>query len=174
MPRIPPVDPVQAAGKTKELLDAVQKRLGMVPNIMRTMAQSPSVLEAYLAFSGAMAHSSLPAALREQIALAVARVNQCRYCVAAHTALGKKAGLTETQVQESLQGRSSDPKADAAIQFARRVVEVRGHVTDGDVAALRQAGYGDAQIAESAAAVSLNIFTNYFNHIADPAIDFPV
>lgn len=174
MPRIQPVDPAQAEGKTKELLDAVQKRLGMIPNIMKTMAHSPAVLEAYLSFSGAMAHSSLPATLREQIALAVGEANQCHYCVAAHTALGKKAGLTETQILESRGGKSSDPKTNAAIQFARKVVESRAQVTDGDVVRLRETGYGDAQIAEIVAAVSLNIFTNYFNHVADPAIDFPI
>lgn len=174
MPRIQPVDPAQAEGKTKELLDAVQKRLGMVPNIMKTMAHSPAVLEAYLGFSGAMAHSSLPAALREQIALAVGEANQCHYCVAAHTALGKKAGLTETQILESRSGKSSDPKTNAAIQFARKVVESRAQVTDGDVVQLRETGYGDAQIAEIVAAVSLNIFTNYFNHVTDPVIDFPI
>lgn len=174
MPRIQPVNPAQAEGKTKELLDAVQKRLGMVPNIMKTMAHSPAVLEAYLGFSGAMAHSSLPAALREQIALAVGETNQCHYCVAAHTALGKKAGLTETQILESRGGKSSDPKTNAVIQFARKVVESRAQVTDGDVVRLRETGYGDPQIAEIVAAVSLNIFTNYFNHVADPVIDFPI
>lgn len=174
MPRIQPVDPAQAAGKTKELLDAVQKKLGRVPNLMKTMAHSPSVLEAYLAFSGAMARSSLPITLREQLALAVGQANQCRYCVAAHTALGRKAGLTDAQLQESLQGKSSDSKTDAALGFAKKVAETRANVTDEDVAKLRQAGYGDAQIVEIAAAVSLNVFTNYFNHIADPAIDFPV
>ena len=173
MPRIQPVDPAQAAGKTKELLDIVQKKMGSIPNIMKTMAQSPAVLEAYLGFSGAMATSSLPLALREQIALTVGETNRCGYCVAAHTVIGKKAGLTDLQAQESRQGRSSDPKIHAALQFTRKMVESQASVKDADIAKLREAGYGDTQIAELVAAISLNIFTNYFNHVADPVIDFP-
>jgi uncharacterized peroxidase-related enzyme len=173
MERISPVDPQAAQGKAKDLLDAVKAKLGMVPNMTRAMAASPSVLEAYLGISGALSHGVLPARVREQLALAVGQVNHCDYCVSAHSAIGRRVGLSDQDVLDSRRGTSADPKADALLRFARVVVEKQGVVDDADVAAVRDAGYGDAEIAEVVAHVALNVFTNYFNNVAGTAIDFP-
>jgi uncharacterized peroxidase-related enzyme len=173
MERITPVDHQNASGRAKELLDAVKSKMGMVPNLTRAMAVSPSVLEGYLGLSGALGHGVLPAKVREQLALSVSESNHCDYCVSAHSLLGKKSGLSDQEVTDSRRGTSADPKADALLHFAQTVVSKRGVVSDADLAAVRSAGYGDAEIAEVVAHVALNIFTNYFNNVAATTIDFP-
>lgn len=173
MERITPVNLQTAQGRTKELLDAVKAKLGMVPNMTRSMAVSPSVLEAYLGFAGALGHGVLPTRVKEQLALDVGEANHCDYCVSAHSANGKRVGLSEQDVLDSRRGTSADAKTDVLLQFARTVVEKRGIVEDADIKTVRDAGYGDAEIAEVVAHVALNTFTNYFNNVAATTIDFP-
>ena len=173
MARINPIDLNQAEGKAKILLDGVQKSLGMAPNLMRTLAHSPAALEAYLGFQKALGGGSLSASLREQIALAVSGANGCDYCAAAHTAVGKILGVDESELTASLRAASRDPKLQAALQFARTIVEKRGWVSDDDLAQVREAGYGDGELAEIIATVAATTFSNYFNHIAETEVDFP-
>lgn len=174
MPRIQPVNPDNAEGKAKTLLDGARKSLGMVPNLFATMANSPAVLEAYLSFQKALGGASLPAGLREQIALTVAGANGCDYCASAHTAIGNKLGVDATEMASNIKGFSADAKTQAVLDFAKAVVEGEGWVTDEDLKAVRDAGYSEGEIAEVVAAVALNIFTNYFNHVAGTEIDFPL
>ena len=173
MSRIHQIAPDSATGKAKELLDAVKGKIGLVPNITRAMANSPAALEGYLGLSGALGKGSLSAKNREQIALAVGQANQCDYCLAGHSAIGKMVGLTSDQILDSRRGTAIDPKSDAVIRFARKLVDERGRVSDADVAEVRAAGLDDGAIAEVVANVALNIFTNYFNHVAETDIDFP-
>lgn len=174
MNRIQPIDPRNASGKARELLDAVQAKLGATPNMMRALANGPAALDAYLSFSSALNRSSLPPKTREAIALAVGQANGCQYCVSAHTLLGAKAGLSSDEVVAARSGEASDPKLAATLRFALAVNQRQGRVQDSDLAAARAAGLTDGEIAETVAAVALNVFTNYFNHVADPQIDFPV
>lgn len=174
MARIQPVNHEAAEGKTKELLDAVQAKMGGVPNLLSTLAQGPAALESYLSLSGALAGSTLSAGLREQIALAVAGANNCAYCASAHTFLAKNAGVNEAERETNLRGESADPKTQAALTFARRVVAERGWIDDSALAEVRDAGFADGEVLEIVATVVLNIFTNYVNHIAETEIDFPV
>jgi len=173
MPRIQPIDVNQADERTRKVLDTVQKKLGRVPNIMKTMARGPAALQSYLAFSEAISGGSLKPALREQIALTIANVNECDYCAAAHGALARMAGVARDELGPNYQGHSSEPKVEAALQFARRIVERRGFVDDADLQQVRDAGYTDGQIVEIIAVAALNIFTNYFNHVARTESDFP-
>jgi uncharacterized peroxidase-related enzyme len=173
MSRITAVDRTHADGNVAQTFDAIQKTLGMVPNMMRTMAQSPSVLEGYLGLSGALGRGQLAPALQERIALAVAEANACDYCLSAHTALGRRAGLSDDELAASREGRSADASADAALRFAVAVLDRRGAVTDDELARVRAAGFPDAAIAEIIAHVALNVFTNYFNRAAATDIDFP-
>ncbi|TWT92124.1 Alkyl hydroperoxide reductase AhpD [Botrimarina colliarenosi] len=173
MPRIQPIDRTLAPPATAELLDGVQKKMGVVPNLIATMAQSRAVASAYLGFSQALASGSLSAQLRERIALAVGEANGCDYCVSAHTALAKQAGLTEQETCDARRAEATDEKEAAALQFAQQIVTDRGVVTDGNVERVRQVGYTDGEIAEIVAAVALNLFTNYFNHVAGTEVDFP-
>ncbi len=173
MSRIPQMNPESATGKAKELLDAVKSKLGLVPNMTRAMANSPAVLDGYLSLSGALSKGKLSAKVREQIALAVGEANGCDYCLAAHSAIGKMVGLTSEQILDSRRGTAVDPKAEAVMKFARRVVDERGRVSDVDLVTARAAGLDDAALAEVVANVALNLFTNYFNHVAETDIDFP-
>lgn len=173
MPRIAPVALASAQGPAKDLLTGVQKKFGMVPNMMATMAQSPAALDGYLSFSGALAKGSLDARVREQIALIVGQSNACDYCIAAHSVIGKGAGLTEAEVLAARRASASTPRVGAILALASKLVETRGHLTDVDLTAARGAGVSDAEIAETVANVALNIYTNYFNHVAATAIDFP-
>ena len=173
MQRILPVDPAQTAGKTKEHLDQLQKKFHRVPNMHATMANAPAVLDAYLALNAALSHSSLDAALRERIALTVGAANSCDYCLAAHGAGAKALKIDDAEIARAREAQSSNPHYQAALKFARAVVEDMGMVTDADMAAVKKAGWGDAAILEITAAVAANIFRNYFNHVVSTQVDFP-
>lgn len=173
MPRIIAIDPANATGKAKQLLDAVNAKLGLTPNLMRTLATAPAALEGYLNLNGALASGMLDAKFREQIALAVAQANSCEYCLAAHTALGSLAGLQAGEIAASRSSRSSDAKRDAGLKFAQAIVVQRGEVSDADLNKIRTAGYSDGDITEIVANVALNIYTNYINHVAQTSVDFP-
>ena len=173
MARITALDPTQTTGRAKTLLDGVAKKLGRVPNLMRTMAHAPAALDGYLALSGALASGELSAKQRELVALVVAEANLCDYCLAAHTAIGGMVGLGEAELLAARGARSSDPRTQALLTLARQLVVTRGHVRDSDLAAARAAGLGDGDVIEVTALVALNVLTNYINHVADTTIDFP-
>ncbi|GAA1253702.1 carboxymuconolactone decarboxylase family protein [Kitasatospora nipponensis] len=173
MSRLSTVDPDSAAPAAKVLLDKVDRMLGATPNMMRAMAVSPAVLEAYLSFSGSLAKGHLSAAVREQIALVAAVENSCAYCYAAHHVLGAGAGVSADDLAAGGHAEAADPKVTAALRFARAVIRDKGFVSDADLAAVRAAGYGDGEIGEIIGAVALNTFTNYFNSVARTELDFP-
>ena len=160
-------------GRARVLLDVVKDKLGLVPNMARAMANAPAALDGYLQLSGALARGTLSAKAREQIALAVAQANGCEYCLAAHAAVGKMVGLTAEQIQDSRRGSAVDPRADALVRFARKVIDVRGRVGAADLDEFRAAGFDDGAVAEVVANVALHVFTNYFNLVAETDIDFP-
>jgi uncharacterized peroxidase-related enzyme len=167
------VDAAPAA--SQPLLEAVRKQLGVVPNLFRLVARNPAALEGYLGLFGALAKGTLPAATRERIALAVAQVNGCDYCLSAHAYLGRNlAKLDDAEIAANRNGSSSDPKADAAVRFAAKVARERGQVAAADLAAVKAAGYDDPQIIEIVLHVALNTWTNYVNLVAATDIDFPV
>jgi uncharacterized peroxidase-related enzyme len=173
MSRIEPVNYEQASDEVRGLFDAVKAKLGTTPNMVKTMAQSPAVLESYLNFSGALAGGKLDARLREQIALIAAEVNGCSYCASAHTAIGKMVGLDGDAILAARKGHASDAKTEVALRFARNVILNRGEISDADVQEVSNAGFSAGEIGEIVANVALNIFTNYFNIVAGTEIDFP-
>jgi uncharacterized peroxidase-related enzyme len=173
MQRITAVNPAEATGKAKQLLDGVQAKLGMTPNLMKTLAAGPAALEAYLNFGAALATGHLDAKFREQIALAVAQANSCEYCLSAHSAIGKMVGLKPEEIATSREAHSADAKRDAGLQFVQALVVQRGVVSDRALAQVKAAGFSDGDIAEIVANVAVNIFTNYFNHVARTDVDFP-
>ncbi len=174
MARIEPLTIEAADPKAAELLANVKSNLGMVPNIFGTMANSPAVLEGYLSLSGSLGSATLSAQLNEQIALAVAGANTCDYCASAHTALGKMAGISQDEMTRNLGGTSEDPRTRLVLDFAREVVSEKGRVSDATLDTLRANGFADQQILEIFGQVMANIFTNYFNHLTETQIDFPV
>jgi uncharacterized peroxidase-related enzyme len=167
------VEAAQANEQQKELLDGVQKKLGMTPNLVRVFANSPAVLNGYLGLTDSLSGGTLGAKLSEEIALTVAESNGCEYCLAAHSTVGKMIGLNRDEILDARLGTSSDSRVEAALHFAKTVVEKRGWADEEDVTRVRNAGYDDGEIAEIIAHVVLNIFRNYFNHIAKTPIDFP-
>ena len=175
MTRIPTPTTIDAAPiASRPLLDAVRKQLGSVPNLFRLVANSPAALEGYLGMQAALDKGTLPAPTRERIALAVAEINGCNYCLAAHSYLARNlARLDDAEISANRAGGSHDAKADAAVRFAAAVARERGHVRTEDLDAVRAAGYDDAQVIEIVQHVALNTWTNYVNEVAQTDIDFP-
>lgn len=174
MTRLTALNPEEVTGKTKDLFNAVQAKLGVVPNMMRTMGNSPAVLEGYLGLSGALSHGKLSAKTGELIALSVSEENSCDYCVAAHTFIGEKLLKADPAIlHDARTGNSTDAKTEAILQFAKTLISKNGLVNDQDVSAVKNAGVSDAELAETVAHVALNVLTNYFNNTANTEIDFP-
>lgn len=172
MPRIPFVDPAKSAGRAKEVFEGPLK--GKHFNIFKSMAQSPAMLDMYLGIAGAMSKASLTHKEQEVIQLAIAEAQNCDYCAAAHTAIGKGAGLTEAQTIEARRGSMpSDAKLNALAKFALAIHEKKGFVNDADVATFKGAGYNDAQVAEVVGSYIQMMFTSTFNHVNDTPVDFP-
>ncbi|NMM11265.1 MAG: carboxymuconolactone decarboxylase family protein [Polaromonas sp.] len=170
---IPTVD--NSVAGSKPLLAAVLKQLGVVPNLMKLVGHSPAALEGYLALNGALGKGKLSVQLRERIALAVAEYNGCDYCLSAHDYLGQNvAKLSRAELDAAREGRSEDASTKAALQFALRVAQSRGRVSDADIATLRLAGFDEAAVIEIVANVAVNVLTNYINNVAQTDIDFPV
>jgi uncharacterized peroxidase-related enzyme len=174
MTRFTTVDPATAQGKSKELLDAVKSKLGIVPNMTRVMANSPVVLEGYLNLSGIVSGGNLQATLREKIALRTAQFNGCEYCLSAHTAIGGSLKIDDEQIIQARSGTATDPSDAAVLSFVDAVLETQGGVSDAQLEAIRTAGFGDEQIGEIIANVVVNLFTNYFNRAAQTDVDFPL
>jgi uncharacterized peroxidase-related enzyme len=173
MSRIPLIDRANASGERRELLDQIQSAFGATPAMFRAVANSPAALKSMWGSFGALGGGTIPAKLGEQIAVAIADRNDCEYCLAAHTMLGRKAGATAAEMSAAQQGEASDPQTAAALRFALKVVEQRAKVNDADVQALRNAGFSDEQIVEILAHVALNLFTNYVNVAFAVPVDFP-
>lgn len=173
MSRINLVTPTAATGDTKLALDQIAGAFGSTPNMFRAVANSPAALKSMWGAFGALGGGTLSAKLGEQIAVAVADRNNCQYCLSAHTALGRKAGASSDEMTDAQSGRSSDPKTEAALVFALKLVDSRGQVSDADVETLRDAGFDDEGIVEIVAHVALNLFTNYVNVALDVPLDFP-
>lgn len=159
--------------KTTQILESVKQAIGMTPNIYKLMGHSPNVLAGFLGFTEALAKGSLSAQDREQIALVVAGFNQCQYCASAHTLLAQKAGVPVEETRKNLKGQSDSPRTLSLAQFALKVLQSKGFVSEEDFASIKDAGFNDEQVVEIIANICTNIFTNYFNHVAGTEIDFP-
>jgi len=169
MSRINPIEVESAPANIQDQLATVRRQLGVLPNLFRVAARAPAALDALLALNAAVARGGLPARTREAIALAVAQIDGCDYCLSAHTLLGKGAGLAEADIAAARAGTGTP-----AAQLARALIEQRGHVTDAQVAEARAGGLGDRELLEVVANVALNVLTNYLNTLAGTEIDFPV
>jgi uncharacterized peroxidase-related enzyme len=172
MTRLTAIDPTTATGPAKDLLDAVQNQLGVTPNFIRVLANAPVALEGFLGLYTIAGKGALDHKTRERIALAVAEQNACAYCVSAHTAIGRKAGLDNAEIAAARQGTSVEPKAAAATAFAQALTKSAGDVTNAEFAAAKLA-LSDEEIVEVIAHVALNVFTNIVGKASQVAIDFP-
>ena len=173
MSRINVVNEENANAEQQSLLDAIQSQLGMVPNFLKVRANSPAALRAFLGLHGIASEGSLDAQTRERIALAVAQQNACEYCVSAHTAIGRKAGLDGAEIEANRAGSSQDAKAAAAVKFAQALAEHSGEVTTAEILEVRNAGYSESDIVEIITHVGMNILTNILGKASRVEIDFP-
>jgi len=155
------------------LLDAIQGKLGMVPNFLRVLANSTDALAAFLGLHEISESGALDPQTRERIALVVAQSNACEYCVSAHTAIGRKAGLSGDEIQANRAGTSQDARAAAAVTFAQALNTNLGDITQAEFNAVRAAGYSEAEIVEIITHVGMNILTNLIGKAAEVDIDFP-
>ncbi len=170
-----PASIAESPAASQPLLEAVKAQFGLVPNMFRAIGNSPAGLEGFLGLHGALSKGRLDARTRARLALAVAEVNGCDYCLSAHSYLGKNlTGLSDAEIAANREGGSSDAKADAAVRFAAKVTRERGHVSADDIAAVKAAGYDDAQVVEIILHVALNTLTNYMNEAVKTDIDFPL
>jgi uncharacterized peroxidase-related enzyme len=174
MTHIPALSRSHADAATGATLDAVQAKLGVLPNMFLTLAHTPVALNAYMQLSGVAATGKLDARQRERIALAVGQANDCGYCVAAHGAIGQMVDLSAEQIAQARRSQAETPRDAAVLTLARRIVETRGRVPVAELDAFKAAGFDDAAILEVLVNVVLNILTNYTNHIAGTEIDFPL
>ncbi len=171
MARLSTIDPAASTGRVKEIFEGPLK--GKHFNIFKGLANSSAALDAYLGLAGALGKGLLSGKERETIQLAVGQANECDYCLAAHTVIGKQMGLSEAETVAVRNGNPADGKLAALTRFSLALREKRGHVSDADVQALRDAGYTDGHIAEAVANFALATFTNYFNHLNETEVDFP-
>jgi uncharacterized peroxidase-related enzyme len=174
MSRISPVLSSHVDAEVATTLSQVKASLGMVPNLFVTLAHAPAALDGYLSLSKTLLHGRLSARQREILALAVGQENECQYCLSAHTAMAKAAGVSEADVMNAREGDGEDPLERALALFAKKIVRQRGHVSDEDIENARKAGIDDGLMMEVVAAIALNTLTNYANELAGTEIDFPV
>jgi uncharacterized peroxidase-related enzyme len=175
MPRLKALNPDEVSGKTKELFTAIHGQLGVVPNMMRTMGNSPALLEGSLNLSKSLAGGSLGGKTATLISLVVAENNRCNYCLSAHSYIGANLQkIDEATMSAARKGNATDTKTDAILKFAKVLVNDRGQASDSDMQALQSAGVSQGEIAEIIGHVGLNILTNYFNNIVKTEIDFPL
>jgi uncharacterized peroxidase-related enzyme len=175
MPRIAsPSGIADALPAVRPFLQEAQDRVGRVPNLLKMLANSPAALTGYRALRSALAESSLSAATRRRITLAVTEVNGCDYCRSANIYFGRQSDLDDAELTANRNGASNDMQADAAVRLAAKITRERGHVTDADVAAFKAAGYSDGELIELVLQVSLTTMTNYLNEVAGTEIDFPL
>ena len=172
MQKIAVIERENACERTKELVNAVEKKLGVVPNIFLTMGKAPAVLQGYLQFSESLSEGKLCPQLREKIALATAGKNNCDYCASAHTFLGQKVGIDKEELKKNLESRSDDPKSEAVLRFVHNVLENKGRVDS--IQTLIEVGLSEEEIVEVIGHIGMNIFTNYFNNVINTEIDFPI
>ena len=172
-PRINLTNTSEAVGTNRRIFDQVERAFGGVPNMFRAIGNSPAALESMWTSFGALSKGRLGAKLGEQIAVHVADLNRCEYCLAAHTVLGGKAGASPGEMTAAQGGESSDPRTQAALVFAAKLVKRHGNVSQADILEVREAGFSEEEVAEILANVALNIFTNYTNVAFDVPVDFP-
>ena len=157
----------------QDLFTQINSAFGTVPNMFKAIGNSPAALESMWTSFQALGKGALSPKAGEQIAVLVADLNQCEYCLAAHTVLGQKAGATAEEMAQAQQGFSDNAATQAVLTLAKQLVTQHGQVSEQDIEAVRQQGFNDAQIAEILAHVALNIFTNYTNVAFAVPVDFP-
>ena len=165
--------PEQVPAESRPTLDAFTANIGFTPNMMAAFANSPIAFNAWANLLGSLS-KALDVKTRDSIGLVVSEVNGCNYCLTVHSFTAEHmAKLSADEIVLARKGLASDPRRNAALQFAKKVIETRGHVTDADLEAVRTAGFTEANVIEIVALVAMYSLTNFFNNVFDPDKDFP-
>jgi AhpD family alkylhydroperoxidase len=162
-----------APAESKVLLDKLKAAVGRIPNLYAAQAHSPIGLGAKLNLDGELSKGIFSGLPKEVIALAVAEVNGCDYCLAAHTAIAKMRGASEVETLNFRRGMSEDEKLSALAALSREIVETHGYPSQATLERFFAVGYDHAALVELLGLVALNIWNNYTNHIAQTPVDFP-
>ena len=173
MSRINLVTKEQATPEQLALFEDIEQQLGIVPNFLKVFANSPAALQAFLGLHSIANAGELDAKTKERIALGLAEQNACEYCVSAHTAIGKNAGLSGDEILANRAGSSQDAKAAVAVKFSRSLAENNGEVSTSELLEIRNAGYTEAEIVEIITHVGMNVLTNILGKASRVEIDFP-
>lgn len=173
MSRLSIPDPIDAPAASQPFLASIEKQLGKVPNGLKVLSKSPAILEGFLALNRSLG-KALEVKTRERIAIAVSEINGCPYCLASHTYFGLEfAKLSPKDAAEARHGNASDPQSEASLRFAMAVAKQRGKVSDEELAAVKAAGFSEAQIVEIVALVAGTFFTNLVNLVVQTDLDYP-
>ena len=172
--RIQTLNSETTTGEAKDLFNAVNDKLGFIPNLIKVFGNSPATLKGYLSLSELTSGGTFSNKFREQLALVIAQENACDYCLSAHTAIGKMNGLNEEQIANARQGVALNDKETAGLVFAKHLVANKAIVDTASLQAVKDAGFNDGEILEIVLNVVFNLLTNYTNHLAETEIDFPV
>lgn len=173
MSRLTAPAPEDIPAEAQSALDAIRKQFGFAPGMFDTLAANPAVLEIVMALQGSIGRL-LDAKTRHTIALAVSRSNDCDYCQALHAYVSSELGGMSTEdIELARTGSSTDPRRAAVARFVQRVIETRGQVGDADLAAVRTAGYGDAEILAIVTVAVVFLLTNYVNNVNQTVVDVP-
>jgi uncharacterized peroxidase-related enzyme len=163
----------EAPAESQAILSNVDKMLGFVPNLQRLMSISPNALAGWAGLMGSLS-KTLDLKTRDGIALAVSEADACEYCLAAHSYISANiAKIPPDEISLNRLGRSGDPKRQAAVAFAKALIEKQGKVSDTEFAAVKDAGWTDANIIEIIALTAQFLLTNFMNNAIQTPIDFP-
>jgi AhpD family alkylhydroperoxidase len=173
MARLQYAEPSEVGARLRDFLAAEKSRMGRINNLVKVMSNSPAVLEGYLGLNGGLDRGAIGPELAERLALTVSEANGCDYCLASHGTLAGHLGISPEEIRAARRAWSSDPRIDVALKFALAVVDRRGHVSDEELAGVKEAGYTDGDIAEIVAHVARNVLTNYLNNVAATPLDWP-
>ncbi len=173
MTRFRLTSPDEMTEETKRLIELIDSKMGMTPNMIKEMAMSPIILRSFYCFRDALSKGKLNAKLQTLIPITVSEVNASEYCLSAGIALAKLAGISEREITDSRDATNRDRKLAAALDFVRTVTLKKGRVSDNQLKALRTADYSDEEILEIVGHVVLSIFANYFTEVLQTPIGFP-
>jgi len=163
----------QVSAEVREILGGLKKKIGMVPNTFAIAAHSPTALKAILTYEEILRKGAFNPKEREAIALAVSQENDCRYCLAAHTAAGKMLGFSEGETLALRTAEIDDRKLQVLTELAKELVVTRGAPSRERTEKFFGVGYGKPALVELVGLVALRVFYNYLNVLAGTTLDFP-
>jgi len=167
------LDQESASPEARESFDEIRDKIGMLPNLYAVLGHSPTALNAYLQFDGALGSGEFTDKEVQAVYLAASEINKCGYCASAHTAVGQQLGFSEEETRQLRIGEINDDRLGPLTRLTREIVDTRGHADDEYIRAFLDAGYSKAALVELHGLVAIKTFTNYINHLAGTPIDFP-